>query len=105
MLTPEQYETVVAKFKDERNFFRVIRNESDRGCAFVGSVHLDYLLGELIKPHMIDDPDWEQLFSNGTIASFTLLLAEFFDLELVQLNERQKNGSGTIWSLFYGWSA
>jgi Mannitol repressor len=74
-------EAVMALFSDVAKYFRVIRNESDRGCALVAASHLEYLLGELIKAHMINGPSKDSFFK-GPLRSFSnrIKLAYFLGL-------------------------
>jgi hypothetical protein len=57
VLTPEQKEKAFQLFADLSEYFRLLRKETDRGCAMIVVAHLDYLLGELLKASMIQDEE------------------------------------------------
>jgi len=63
VLTPEQKEKVFQSFADLSEYFRLLRKETDRGCAMIVASHLDYMLGELLKAYMTQDEANQQEFT------------------------------------------
>lgn len=59
-LTPEQKEKVFQLFGDLSEYFRLLRKETDRGCAMIVAAHLDDKLGELLKACMVQDKEYEE---------------------------------------------
>jgi hypothetical protein len=86
-LTPEHKEKVFQLFGDLSEYFRLLRKESDRGCAMIVAAHLDDKLGELLKACMIQEKENEEeisRFFKGTepIGSFSarIKLARYLNI-------------------------
>jgi hypothetical protein len=84
-LTPEQKEQVFQMFADLSEYFRLLRKESDRGCAMIVAAHLDDKLGELLRSCMIQDQeDKKELkqFFRGPLGSFAsrIKLARYLNI-------------------------
>jgi DNA-binding MltR family transcriptional regulator len=62
-LTPEHKEKVFQLFGDLSEYFRLLRKETDRGCAMIVAAHLDDKLGELLKACLIKDKEYEEEIS------------------------------------------
>ena len=59
-LNPEHTEKVFQLFGDLSEYFRLLRKETDRGCAMIVAAHLDDKLGELLKACLIQDKEYEE---------------------------------------------
>jgi hypothetical protein len=90
-LTPEHKEKVFQLFGDLSEYFRLLRNETDRGCAMIVAAHLDHLLGELLKASMIkeDEKEITQFFKGGPLRSFAtrIKLAHYLTIISRQVRE------------------
>src|SRR5271165_2606199 len=66
--TPEQL--------GELNFYRLLYNESDRGCVLVAAAYLDKQLAEVLQARMIDDSGVQKFFeSSQPLGSFAARIA------------------------------
>jgi hypothetical protein len=91
-LTPELKEKVFKLFGDLSEYFRLLRNETDRGCAMIVAAHLDHLLGELLKASMIQSKEEEKeiaKFFKGPLRSFAtrIKLARYLNIISRQVRE------------------
>jgi DNA-binding MltR family transcriptional regulator len=62
-LNPEHKEKVFQLFGDLSEYFRLLRKETDRGCAMIVAANLDDKLGELLKASMVQDKEYEEEIS------------------------------------------
>jgi DNA-binding MltR family transcriptional regulator len=72
-------------FGDLSDYFRLLRKETDRGCAMIVAAHLDDKLGELLGACMIQDKEAEKeiaKFLKGPLGSFAtrIKLARYLNM-------------------------
>ena len=87
ILTPEHKEKVFQLFGDLSEYFRLLREETDRGCAMIVAAHLDDKLGELLKACMLQDKEYEEEISQffkgmGPLGTFSarIKLAHYLNI-------------------------
>ncbi len=80
--TPEQ--------QAELDFYRLLENESDRGCALVASAYLEDRLEEVLSGRMVQDDNVEDFF-RGTqpLATFSARIALAYYLGIISREARQ----------------
>jgi hypothetical protein len=82
-LSREHKEKVFQLFGDLSEYFRLLRNETDRGCAMIVAAHLDDKLGQLLKSSMTQEDQKEiERFFKGPLGSFAtrIKLARYLNI-------------------------
>jgi DNA-binding MltR family transcriptional regulator len=89
-LSREHKEKVFQLFGDLSEYFRLLRNETDRGCAMIVAAHLDDKLGQLLKSSMTQEDQKEiERFFKGPLGSFAtrIKLARYLNIISRQVRE------------------
>ena len=62
-LSAEDKEKAFQILVNLKEYFRLLRKETDRGCAMIVAAHLDQQLGELLRGYMIQDESYTKEIS------------------------------------------
>jgi DNA-binding MltR family transcriptional regulator len=91
-LTAEDKEKAFQILVDLKEYFRLLRKETDRGCAMIVAAHLDDKLGELLRGCLIRDEEYEKEIlrffrPDGPLGSFSVRtkLAHYLNLISAQV--------------------
>jgi DNA-binding MltR family transcriptional regulator len=93
-LSAEDKETAFQILVNLKEYFRLLRKETDRGCAMIVAAHLDQQLGELLRGCMTRDEEYTKEMSrffdpDGPLGSFSTRTKLAHYLNLISKQVRQ----------------
>ena len=86
-LTADEKEKAFQVYVDLKDYFRLLRKETDRGCAMIVAAHLDQKLSQLLRGCMLQNKEYEDEITNllkdpGPLGTFSarIRLAHYLNL-------------------------